>query len=131
MSGFSARSLLLVGLMTISNPAALKAAEGLVLPTTGAACKTTASGAEYNAWHCSGPAGYGFSYDDSIMQAALSFYALSQGRPSESMAWAPSHLGIGSRIEWRMANGKPFAAIIARWRRLDEIRRLRPRSKSC
>jgi hypothetical protein len=120
MMGFSARSLLLAGLMTISGPAVLKAAESIVLPSTGAACKTTASGTEYSAWHCFGPAGYGFSYDDSIMHASLSFYAPSQGRPSEGESWAPAALGIGSRIEWRMANGKPFAAIIGRWRRLEE-----------
>ena len=37
-----------------------------------------------------------------------------------TMEWAPAASGIGSRIEWRMANGKPFAAIIGRWRRRED-----------
>ncbi len=122
MLSFSARRLLLVGLMTISNQAVPKAAEGVVLPAKGEACKALVSETEISAWRCPGPSGYGFVYQDSIMHAGLAFLAPGQTRPStaEGVEWPPAAEGIGSRIEWRMAKGKPFAAIIGRWRRTDD-----------
>ena len=65
---------------------------------------------------------YSVSYDDSVMHAALSVYVPGYGKRSDTtaMEWAPAASGIGSRIEWRMANGQPFAAIVGRWRRLED-----------
>ena len=61
------------------------------------------------------------SYADSVMQGGLTFgleNGLNQPSPQD-IHWAPANEGIGSRIEWRMSNGKPYAAIIGRWRHLD------------
>jgi hypothetical protein len=112
---------LLAALLLISATTATKANEAMVLPAKGDACKTLRSETEFSLWQCHGPAGYGFSYADSVMQGGLTF-GLENGLNQlsrQDIHWAPANEGIGSRIEWRMSNGKPYAAIIGRWRHLD------------
>ena len=121
MMRFSTRLLLLVGLMTISGPAALMAAESIITPTAGPACKWSASDSEVSIWHCPGPAGYVLEVSDVVTRVRLSLHAQGE-KPSDiaGVEWSPASLAIGSRIEWRMANGKPFAAIVGRWRSREE-----------
>ncbi|WP_027519119.1 hypothetical protein [Bradyrhizobium sp. WSM1417] len=113
---------LLVGIMVNLDMTGLKAAEAIVLPSSGDSCKSLATGSEFNAWRCPGPAGYSLVYNDSVMHAELTLAAGLGGKPSdrEGVEWDPAALGIGSRIEWRMTDGKPFAAIVGRWRRAEE-----------
>jgi hypothetical protein len=115
------RGHLLVALLLISAATATKANEAVVLSAKGDACKTLRSETEFSLWQCHGPAGYGFSYADSVMQGGLTFGLESRlDEPSpQDIHWAPANEGIGSRIEWRMSNGKPYAAIIGRWRHPD------------
>jgi hypothetical protein len=121
MVRFPTRLLLLIGLVTIAGPTALMAAESIVMPTAGPACKWTDSDNEVSVWHCPGPAGYAVGFADFTTRVHLSLYLDGQ-KPSvlTSVDWSPGSLGMGSRIEWRMANGKPFAAIVGRWRSLEE-----------
>jgi hypothetical protein len=115
------RGQLLATLLLLCAASPARANEAALLPAKGDACKTLRSEAEFSLWQCHGPAGYGFSYADSVMQGGLTF-GLESGpdQPSpQDIHWAPANEGIGSRIEWRMSNGKPYAAIIGRWRHPD------------
>lgn len=98
------------------------ALESVVLPARGAACKTARAEPEFNSWRCPGPGGFGFEYNDAVMIGGLSFSLSGRALPplKDDLTWAPAGSGIGSRIEWRMSNGKPFAAIIGRWRQADD-----------
>jgi hypothetical protein len=109
-----------VGTVSVSDNAV--AVESVVQAAGGVACKTLAAEAEFNSWRCSGPGGFGFEYDDSVLQGGLSFGLSDRAfsAPSDDLTWRPSGGGIGSRIEWRMRNGRPFAAIIGRWRQVDD-----------
>ena len=116
------RGQLLAALLLISTATAAKASEAVMLPAKGDACKTLQSDSEFGLWQCHGPAGYGFRYADSVMQGGLTFgleSGLNQPSPQD-IHWTPANEGITSRVEWRMSNGKPYAAIIGRWRHLGD-----------
>jgi hypothetical protein len=112
--------LLLAVVMVLEGLANLKAAEGIVLPSSGESCTSLASDSESSAWRCPGPGGYNLVYNDSVMHAGLTLAPAQEAEHLAGVEWAPAARGIGSRIEWRIAGGKPFAAIIGRWRRADE-----------
>ena len=38
----------------------------------------------------------------------------------DDLFWAPANTGVGDRIEWRINNGKSFAAIVDTWRLPDD-----------
>jgi hypothetical protein len=100
--------------------AASQAAESVVLPALGDACKSLPADQESGLWRCPGPIGYGFIYFDHVTRGNLAFGP--RGRElalTDDLSWHPADEGIGSHIEWRTLNGKPFAAILARWRRID------------
>ena len=95
------------------------AAEGVITPSQGSNCQSLRSNNEESIWRCPGPAGAFMEYFDFVTHAGLSFgwgkRALKPTDP-EGLGWAPNGNGLSSRIEWRVANGRPFAAIIGRWR---------------
>lgn len=97
-----------------------QAVESVVLPAKGDACQTISPDRESVFWRCPGPGGFGFTYMDHVTFGGLSFGR--RGREnalSEDIGWPPAGDGIGSRIEWRVTDGQPFAAIVARWRQVD------------
>jgi hypothetical protein len=61
-------------------------------------------------------------YIDVTTRAGLAFgwgkRTLKPADPDD-LGWSPNGSGLSSRIEWRVTNGRPFAAIIGRWRQTD------------
>ena len=96
------------------------AAESVVLPARGDVCKSLPADQESVNWRCPGPDGYGFTYFDHVTRGGLAFGLRSrEDALADDLSWAPADMGIGSRVEWRVLNGKPFAAILARWRQIE------------
>ncbi|EIG61252.1 hypothetical protein [Bradyrhizobium sp. WSM1253] len=99
------------------------AAEGIVLPAQGPACQILRSNREEAIWRCPGPAGAFMEYTDFVTHAGLGFgWGKRAHGPADpdDLGWRPNGSGVASRIEWRMTNGRPFVAIVGRWRQLEE-----------
>lgn len=100
-----------------------EAADGIVTPSQGADCRTLSSNREEAVWTCPGPAGAFVQYTDFTTRAGLTFgWGRKVAKPvdADDLSWSPSGSGLASRMEWRINNGRPFAAIIGRWRQADE-----------
>jgi hypothetical protein len=101
-----------------------QATDGLVMPASGDACKSTRMDAEHAAeeseWRCAGPNGFSLKYNDVVTQGGVSIAYRGKDLPDQDMRWSPAQSGIGSRVEWRIKDGMPIAAIIGRWRRPEE-----------
>lgn len=117
-----ANSLTLAALLCIVGTVRSQASDRVVLPAKGDACKHLPADQESAAWRCPGPSGYSVTYEDHVMEGGLWFGLHGKERHIDSpeMAWPPAGDGIGSRVEWQLANGQPVAAIISRWRRIDD-----------
>jgi hypothetical protein len=105
------------------------ATDALVMPASGDACKSTRMDAEHAAeeseWRCPGPNGFSLRYDDSTMRVSITIGyrgkdLVGNDSVNDDLIWEPGASGIASRVEWRLRNGMPIAAIIGRWRRPDE-----------
>jgi hypothetical protein len=101
-----------------------QAMDGLVMPASGDACKSTRMDAEHAAeeseWRCAGPSGFSLKYNDVVTQGGLTIAYRGKDLPDQDMTWSPAQSGIASRMEWRVRDGIPVAAIIGRWRRPEE-----------
>lgn len=99
------------------------AAERLVMPSKGDTCRSTRMdadrAAEESEWRCAGPAGYSLIYSDHVTRGGVSIGFRGAALGSDSLTWPPAQSGIGSRIEWRIKDGSPVAAIVGRWRRVE------------
>ena len=108
----------------ISGLPSAQATDGLVMPASGDACKSTRMDAEHAAeeseWRCAGPSGFSLKYNDAVTQGRITIAYRGKDLPDQDMTWSPGQSGIGSRMEWRVRNGRPIAAIIGRWRRPEE-----------
>ena len=114
------KSLLPALLFGLSFSAISHASESVVLPAQGDACKSLLADEESSYWRCPGPNGYGFIYFDNVTRGGLAFgFRGREDAPADDLVWAPAGEGIGSRIEWRSHDGKPYAAILARWRQIE------------
>jgi hypothetical protein len=127
MRGFSYTLFTL--LFAISCVSMAGATEAVVMPSGGDACKNTRMDAEHAAeeseWRCPGPNGFSLRYNDSTMRVGITISyrgkdLVGNDQVSDDLIWAPGASGIASRVEWRLRNGMPIAAIIGRWRRPDE-----------
>jgi hypothetical protein len=76
--------------------------------------------AEESEWRCAGPSGFSLKYFDSTTQGGIIIGFHDKDLPSDGLTWAPAKSGIGSRVEWRLQEGMPIAAIVGRWRLADE-----------
>lgn len=101
-----------------------QATETVLTPAKGPACKERQfdpiAAREHSERRCPGPRDFSIKYFDFITQGGVVFNYRGNDLPGEDLAWHPSDAGIGSHIEWRFENGVPSAAIIARWRGLQE-----------
>jgi hypothetical protein len=111
---------LLALLVALSLPTLSHAAESMMLPARGNACKSLPADQESVYWRCQGPGGYSFTYVDHVTLGGLAFGLQGrEGAITDDLSWTPADPGIGSRIEWRILSGRPFAAIVSRWRQID------------
>ena len=101
-----------------------QATDVLVMPASGDACKSIRMDAEHAAeeseWRCAGPNGFSLKYNDVVTQGGVTIAYRGKDLPDQDMTWSPAQSGIGSRMEWRVRDGMPIAAIIGRWRRPEE-----------
>src|SRR5665811_1926380 len=110
--------------MCIRDSSMAGATDALVMPAKGDACRTTRMDAEHAAeeseWRCPGPGGFSLKYYDFTTQGGIVIGFRGKDLPAEGLSWAPAKSGIGSRVEWRLRDGVPVAAIVGRWRLADE-----------
>lgn len=93
-------------------------AEIALTPTQSSACKQLAAGHEYSDWRCPGAAGYYVKLATADSVFAISFTLNKSGKIDNQgdLNWLWTGSGIGDRIEWRLVNGYPYAAIFEIWR---------------
>lgn len=102
-------------LTTLVSPA--RALESAYTPIQGSACRDSGSQSAFNIWRCPGPAGYEVEFADegNIVSVAI-------GRPDDKrkigppVSWRGVEPVFGDKLEWRLANDKPVAAILRIWR---------------
>jgi hypothetical protein len=102
---------------------AATAAETTTSPTKGPACRELESKQEFYIGRCAGPNGYGVRLEE--MDGILSVYFGPLGREKslagdDDLTWREAGDGLGSRIEWHMANGRPYAALLDTRRQTDD-----------
>lgn len=93
------------------------AQESVYTPTQGPACRDSGFRSAFNIWRCPGPAGYVVEFADEGNVATMAI-----GRPRDKgqlgrpMSWRGAERVFGDKLEWRVVNGKPVAAILRIWR---------------
>jgi hypothetical protein len=118
-----------ISCVSMAGAADAGAIEAVVMPSSGDACKSTRMDAEHAAeeseWRCAGPNGFSLRYNDVTTRGGITIAY--RGRDvtandliDDDLNWAPGRSGIASRMEWRLRDGMPVAAIIGRWRRPEE-----------
>ena len=97
-------------------------AEIMLTPTQGSTCKSLEARYESAEWRCPGPGGYFVQMSQQDSHFAISFTLNKSERiqVQDDLSWLS---GIGRRIEWHLADGRPYAAIF-------EISRLVPETGS-
>ena len=110
-----------VAALTVCISNAPSAAESIITPAQGVSCKTIKSDRFMTTSRCAGPNGYGVAIGDEgnvngvVFGRAGREDALGDG----NLSWCGANQWLGSRIEWRMTDGQPYAALVDTWRRLD------------
>lgn len=105
------------GLLT-GGISAVHAAQGAYIytPTHGPSCKDR-SREGFNRWRCPGPVGYLAEYADegNIVGIAI-WHSKWQRHSALAVSWRGAGRVFGEKLEWRMAVGTPYAAILRIWR---------------
>ncbi|MCK1397411.1 hypothetical protein IVB45_08000 [Bradyrhizobium sp. 4] len=98
------------------------AAESVLMPAKGETCKNLPAQSEAVGWRCPGPAGFSLVYSGGEGESGIGFGRTNQEKElTTDSSWSGTTIdAIGVRAEWRMSNGIPFAAIVARWRAAGE-----------
>lgn len=95
----------------------VRAQESAYTPTQGPACRDGGSKSAFNIWRCPGLAGYEVEFADEGNIAGVAI-----GRPDDKrkigppVSWRGAGHVFGNKLEWRLANGIPMAAILRIWR---------------
>lgn len=90
--------------------------ENFFTPTNGHAC-TDRSRSEIRLWRCTGPAGYVAEYADEGNLAAVSIWMPSHApKATKSITWRGAGRIFGEKLQWRIDNHQPVAAIVRVWR---------------
>lgn len=97
-----------------------RAAEFAYSATGGAACTIIRSNREFNSWRCPGPAGYSAVFHDlgNMVAVELGPTKREKAISEDGLMWRGVEKSLGDKVEWRLMNGKPYAAIV-RIRRQD------------
>jgi len=108
---------LIIGLLTVGI-SAVHAAEGsyIYTPTHGPSCADR-SREGFNQWRCPGPAGYVAEYADEGNIVGVAIWQPKRQRHSPlAVSWRGAGRVFGEKLEWRVAAGRPYAAILRVWR---------------
>lgn len=95
-----------------------RAAEFAYSATGGPTCTTIRSKREFNSWRCLGPAGHSAVFHDLGNMVAIELGPTRKEKAisEDGLMWPGADKSFGERVEWRLANGKPYAAILRIWR---------------
>lgn len=91
--------------------------------TSGPMCATIRSKRELSSWRCPGPAGYSALFHDLGNMVAVEFGSTGREKAivEDGLMWQGAEKCFGDKVEWRLTNGKPYAAIVRIWRQdVDE-----------
>lgn len=97
------------------------AAELTYSATSGPGCTNIRSKREFNSWRCQGPAGYSAVFHDLGNMVAVELGPTGREKTivEDGLLWQGADgKAFGDRLEWRLAGGKPYAAVL-RIRRSD------------
>jgi len=94
------------------------AGEFVYSATSGPTCRTIRAKSEFNSWRCRGPSGYRAVFHDLGNLVAVEFGPSGKERAlvEESMMWPGATKPFGDRVELRLNEGSPYAAILRTWR---------------
>lgn len=71
----------------------------------------------FNQWRCPGPAGYVAEYTDEGNIAGIAIWRRNARRASPpAVSWRGAGRVFGDKLEWRLRDGQPHAAILRIWR---------------
>ncbi len=108
------RAWVVIGSLLLSAPA--YAAESLYTRTSGPNCRDSGSKEELNAWQCPGPADYSAEFADEGNLVAFKISRTGKRDDEPGLIWRGADKVFGDKLEWRMSDGKPIAAILRAWR---------------
>ena len=76
----------------------------------------------FSQFRCPGPMGYSVTIGDMTTRIGIEFGPRGNEKAllDDDLFWAPANTGVGDQIEWRINNGKSFAAIVDTWRQPDD-----------
>lgn len=105
---------IIIGSLLLSAPA--YAVESLYTRTSGPKCRDSGSKEEFNIWQCPGPAGYRAEFSDEGNLVAFKVFRTGQRDDEPALIWRGADNVFGDKLEWRLSDGKPIAAILRTWR---------------
>ncbi|TKT71408.1 hypothetical protein YH63_008270 [Afipia massiliensis] len=93
-------------------------AQGSIYTSTqGTACRDMGSQSALNIWRCPGPAGYAVEFTDEGNVAGVAIGRSADRRKfGHPISWRGAERVFGDKLEWRLMNGVPAAAILRIWR---------------
>jgi len=84
--------------------------------TSGSTCKDR-SPAEFGSWRCPGPGGYVAEFGDEGNIVGVSIWLPHRGkRAARAVTWRSAGRAFGEKLQWRMSDGRPVAAVLRIWR---------------
>lgn len=103
-------------LLSVMTPVAHAQESSVYTATHGSSC-TNRSREGFNLWRCPGPGGYVAEYaDEGNIAGTAIWISTRQRRSVTNINWRGASRVFGDELEWRMAAGRPSAAILRIWR---------------
>jgi hypothetical protein len=103
--------------LSLATPGVRAAQNSYVYTATHGPSCTDRSREGFGRWRCPGPDGYVAEYVDEGNVAGIAIWRPTrQQRSAVSVSWRGAGRVFGDKIEWRMAAGRPIAAILRVWR---------------
>jgi len=98
--------------------------------TSGSTCTAIRSKREFNSWRCPGPAGYSALFHDLGNMVAVEFGPTGREKAivEDGLMWQGAEKSFDDKVEWRLMDGKPYAAIVRIWRQDFDEEANRPRT---
>jgi hypothetical protein len=87
------------------------------MPATGPTCVDLQPRREFGSWRCPGPAGYAVTFFDegNVVSVAFGIAGRERALVEQDLMWQGAGKVFGDKVEWRLRDGRPFAAIIRIW----------------
>lgn len=113
---------MVAGSLAMTTPALHAAQESYIYTAThGSACSGR-SRESVNQWRCPGPGGYVAEYADEGNIAGVAIWRPTTRRaPPRAVSWRGAGRVFGEKLEWRLRNGQPHAAILRTWRVATDV----------